>query len=211
MMRLRRNASVLAIATALMLSATGCGGDAEPKAEPTDARTSATPTPTEPTSTEPTPTEPAWQKNYTQEQVKTYNAALARWESYETRSEPMWAAGKATTRAEAFFKQYFPSPLWQKELERLRLYAANDVAVSGVPTVYWSKPTLVTKNNLNVEIQQCVDFSDVVTTQDGEQVEGNKWTTTPHLRVISLSKPEGYDWLIYSYGDPEGKKKKCTP
>jgi hypothetical protein len=209
MMRLRRNASILAITTALLLSATGCGGGDEPTAEPTaePTETSTSDTPTE----SPSPTESAWEDKYTKKQLDGYEAALTRWEIYETRSEPIWASGKATERAEPFFKQYFPSPLWQKELERLRLYAANNVTVSGTPTVYWSKPTRVTKNLLNVEIQQCVDFSDVVTTQRGEQVAGNRWTTTPHLRVISLSKPEGYDWLIYSYGDPEGKKKKCTP
>jgi hypothetical protein len=205
MKRLRRNATAVLTATAFMLGAAACGGeDNDPQAEPTSPTTSSS-------ASETTPTEPAWVDDYAKKQLDAYEAALARWEIYESRSEPIWSSGKATDRAEPFFKQYFPSPLWQTELERLRLYAANDVTVSGTPTVYWSKPTLVTKNLLNVEIQQCVDFSDVVTTQRGEQVEGNKWTTTPHLRVISLSKPEGYDWLIYSYGDPEGKKKRCTP
>jgi hypothetical protein len=201
-MRLRGNASVVLVTAVLMLGTAACGKDDDnPKAEPTDPAISASPT----------PTAPAWQKKYTQKQIEGYEAALARWETYESRAEPIWEAGRVTDRAEPFFKQYFPSPAWQLELERLKLHEANDVKVSGTPTVYWSRPRLITRDGLNVEIEQCVDFSDVATTQGGAQVKGNKWTTTPHLRGLSLSKPKGYDWLIYSYGDSEGKKQRCTP
>ena len=115
MMRLRRNASVLAVATALMLSATGCGGDDVPTAEPTETTTSATPT----ESTSPTETDRAWQDKYTEAQLDAYEAALARYETYEDRTEPIWSEGKATDRAEALFKQYYPSPLWQGQFRLL--------------------------------------------------------------------------------------------
>jgi hypothetical protein len=186
-----------------MLGAAACGGEDDPQTEPTNPATSASPR-------EPTSAASPWEKRYSKKQLQAYESALVRWETYENRSSPIWEAGEATVQAEELFMQYFPSPAWQAELERLKLLAANDVTVSGTPTVYWSKPRLITKDGLSVEIEQCVDFSEVVTTQRGEQVMGNRWTTTPHLRVLSLSKPKGYDWLIYSYGDPEGKKQKCT-
>lgn len=210
----RRLALAALSATLLATTAACSGGDDDPETapSPSSSPTTQSPSPTEPTEpAEPSSTQAAWQDRYTDAQLDAYEAALSRYEEYETRSEPIWAEGEVTDRAEALFKQYFPSPVWQQEFERLKLYAANDVTVAGLPTVYWSKPARITKDGLNVEIQQCVNFADVVTTQDGEQAQGNKWKTTPHLRVMSLSNPEGYDWLIYSYGDPDGEKKPCTP
>lgn len=206
MMRLRRNASTLAVATALMLSATGCGGDAEPTAGPTETTTSATP----PEST--SPTEPAWEDKYTKRQLDGYEAALSRWETYESRSEPIWASGVATDRAEAFFKQYLPSPSWQAQFRLLQSYEQGDVTRRGTADVYWSKAKSISMNGLNVEIEQCVDYRPIVTEQNGREAQRPKWALQPNLRTITLSKPKGYDWLIYRIVDASsGKSRPCEP
>lgn len=85
---IRRTLSTLAALTlaGALAACSDAAKDPEPKA--TDSTTSAAPTPT--------PTEPTWQDAYTEKQLMGYEAALQRWESYLNRSEPIWAAGKAT-------------------------------------------------------------------------------------------------------------------
>jgi hypothetical protein len=207
MMRLRRNATAVFAIGSLMLGAAGCGGEDEPapNAEPTISGS-----PTEPT--EPTSTAPAWESKYTDVQLEAYEAALARWETYENRSEPIWAEGKATERAEAFFKQYFPSPQWQGYYNRLVTYEQVDVQIEGLADVHWSKPKSVSKDGRSVVIDQCVDYTTITTTQRGELAQPVKWQQRPNLRTINLEKPEGHDWLIYGVTDATGgKARPCEP
>lgn len=175
--------------------------DPEPKA--TDSTTSA----------EPTPTEPAWEDKYSEKQLRAYEAALQRWESYLNRSEPIWAAGKATPQAEDLFKEYFPDPDWRSVFAQLKTYEQVDVTTKGQAEVFWSKAKDISKDGLNVTLEQCVNYSAAVTTQRGEVVEGETWGTQPRIREIQLSKPEGYGWLIYSLKDATSKKrpKRCDP
>lgn len=205
MRRFHKNTCAALGAVVFMLGAAACGGG-DPKSDPSPSPTVST----SPASS-PSPTSDAWKAQYGPAQVKAYDAALARWNEYEQQSEPIWARGKATQAAASLFKEYFPSPAWQGEYRRLNSYEQSDVKVVGTPKVYWSKAKSVAGNGLSVEILQCVDFSDVKVTQAGKPAKTSKWTTTPHLRALSLSKPKGYDWLVYSYGDPEGGKQKCTP
>jgi hypothetical protein len=191
-----------AVSVAACLVLVGCAADGDPSGDSTNGAVSSTP------SLSPTD-EPEWRDEYTEAQLAAYEEALDRWMTYEQRSAPIWAAGKATPAARELFEEFFASPLLQAELDRLRLNSENGVEITGVPTVYWSKPSTITKSGLRVDILQCLDFSPVTTTQNGAEVKGNRWKTTPHLLAISLSKPKGYGWLIYSYGDPRGGKKKC--
>jgi hypothetical protein len=206
-MMLRRAASVAVVLGTLVVAA-ACGGDDHP---PTNSPgPDASESPTEPT--EPTSTAPAWEKKYTEKQLDAYEAALTRWETYENRSEPIWAEGKATARAEAFFKQYFPSPVWQGYFRRLQSYESADVKVEGTPGVYWSKPKSISDNGLNVEIEQCVDYTQGKTTQAGKPTQVPGWVKKPNLRTITLSKPKGYEWLIYGVVDASsGKARPCAP
>lgn len=202
----------LAVATvwiALLATTAACGGgDDEPEAEPsTTAPTTQSPSPTEPS-----PTETAWQDKYTDAQLDAYEAALARYQEYETRSEPIWAAGKATDRAEALFKQYFPSPLWQGRFRVLSDYEQVDVQIKGLADVYWSRAMSVSDTGLSVVINQCVDYTTVKVTQRGEAAQPVKWQQEPNLRTLTLEKPEGSDWLIYGVVDASsGKPRPCTP
>ncbi|MGK2878541.1 MAG: hypothetical protein ACSLFF_08205, partial [Solirubrobacterales bacterium] len=100
--------SVVTVLAVLTMTA-ACGGNDGP--EPLPPVTSSPSSPS--TSTSPAPTTPAWQSKYTKEQIAEYEAALDRWSTYEQRSEPIWAAGKATPAAEALFKKFFLNAIGQ--------------------------------------------------------------------------------------------------
>jgi hypothetical protein len=200
---IRRTLSTLAALT-LAAGLTACSDDKkDPEPRATDSTTSA----------EPTPTEPAWEDAYTEKQLDGYKAALQRWESYLDRSEPIWAAGKATPQAEDLFKEYFPDPIWRSVYSQLKTYEQVDVKSEGQAEVYWSRAKEISDTALSVTIEQCVNYSTGMATQGGKVVEPEKWATEPRLRTISLSKPKGYGWLIYELHDETSKKrpKKCEP
>lgn len=209
---LRRYATTGAALTALALFTTACAGDSDPETAPTDAPlSSATGGTSEPTTTSPTPTlEPgSWESKFSATQLEAYEAALQRWESYESRSEPIWAKGEATPAAEKLFKEFFPHPAWMDYWERLQGYQQISVKVSGTPAVYWSKAKSVSASGRSVQVQQCVDYAPVERTQDGNEI--SRPAPKPQLRTIFLSQPAGYNWLIYGVKElVDGKPKPCT-
>lgn len=207
MMTLRRIAVAIVLVALLATTSACVGADDEPKATPSS---SSTYTSSSPSPIEPSPTETAWQDKYTEAQLDAYQAALSRYQEYETRSEPIWAEGKATDRAGALFKQYFPSPLWQGRLRTLSQYEQVDVQIEGVPDVYWSRAKSISVTGKSVVIDQCVDYTTVSVTQRGEPAPPVKWQQKPNLRTITLEKPEGFDWLVYGVIDASsGKARPC--
>lgn len=209
MLSLRRIA-VTTVSIALLATTAACGGgDDEPEATPTS---SSAPTTQGPSPARPSPTETAWQDQYAPAQLDAYEAALSRYEEYETRSEPIWAAGEATDRAEALFKQYYPSPLWQGQDRLLSSYQQGGVTRIGLADVYWSRAKSISDTGLSVVINQCVNYGPIVTEQNGKEAERPEWALKPNLRTINLEKPEGSDWLIYGVVDASsGKARPCTP
>ncbi|MEO5665264.1 MAG: hypothetical protein ABIR39_18520 [Nocardioides sp.] len=208
----RRYATAGVALAALALFTTACAGDRDPETAPSDAPpSSATGSTSEPTTTSPTPTlDPgSWESKFSAAQLEDYEAALQRWESYESRSEPIWAKGKATPAAEKLFKEFFPHPAWMDYWERLQGYGQINVRVSGTPTVYWSKAKSVGASGRSVQVQQCVDYTRVQRTQDGNEI--SRPAPKPQLRTIFLSQPEGYGWLIYGVKElVDGKPKPCA-
>lgn len=198
-----RRIAVTTVLIALLGTAACGGGDDEPEATPSS---SSTPTTQSPSPTEPSPTETAWQDKYTDAQLAGYDDALSRYQEYETRSEPIWAEGKATDRAEALFKQYFPSPLWQGRLRTLSQYEQVNVQIDGLAEVYWSEAKSISDSGRSVVIDQCVDYTTATVTQRGEPAPPVKWQQRPNLRTITLEQPKGYDWLIYGVVDASGGK-----
>ncbi len=208
-MRFTRRLATATATVALLATTTACGGgDDEPEGTPS----SSTPTTQSPSPTEPSPTETAWQDTYTEAQLDAFEAALSRYREYETRSEPIWAEGKATDRAEALFKQYFPSPLWQGQDRLLSSYEQGGVTRTGLADVYWSRAKSISDSGLSVVVNQCVDYGPIITEQNGKEAERPAWALKPNLRTISLEKPEGSDWLIYGVVDASsGKARPCKP
>lgn len=205
-----RRITVTSVSLALIATSSACaGGDDEP--EPT-ASSSSAPATQSPSPTKPSSTETVWQDEYTGSQIDRYEAALSRFRDYETRSEPIWAEGEATDRAEALFMQYFPSPLWQGRLRMLSSYQQVDVQVEGLADVYWSRAKSISDSGLSVVIDQCVDYATIRVTQRGEAAQPVAWQQKPNLRTITLERPEGSDWLIYGVVDASsGKPRPCTP
>jgi hypothetical protein len=211
---LRRYAAAAIVLSALALSTAACAGDGDPESTPTDGLTrSATESTSEPT-TAPTPTKDpdAWKSKFSPAQLEAYDTALQRWESYESRSEPLWAKGRATPSAERLFKEFFPHPSWRGYLDRLETYEEVEVKSDGLASVYWSEAKSISKEGRSVQIVQCVDYTTIQGTQRGEPVTRPGWLEKPQLRKIYLSKPEGYDWLIYGVVDAAtGKSAPCKP
>ncbi len=207
----RRHAVAVVGVCALGLLASACGGDAPAEPVPTSSTSSSTdgsPSAT-PTSSSPTSDPDAWRADFSAAQLEAYDAALARWDAYEARSEPIWAAGRATPAAEKLFKEFFPHPVWNEYWEQLKGYAAIDVSVAGTPQVLWSKAQSVSTSRTSVEIKQCVDYTPVVRTQAGEPI--SRPQPKPQTRTIVLNRPEGYDWLIYAVEElVQGKPKPCA-
>jgi hypothetical protein len=213
----RRHTVALVGVCALGLIASACGGDGPADPVPTSSPSpstvdgsSATPTPSLPTS------DPdAWRSDFTSAQLDAYDAALARWDAYEARSEPIWAAGRATPAAESLFKEFFPSPIWNDQLEQLRIYERYQVRIAGTPTVLWSRARSIGRAGSAVEIVQCVDYASTTTTQNGDPTEPIRSRKTPVAREISLSRPKGFDWLIYGINATPGnggkKDRPCDP
>ena len=211
---LRRFATVCVALAALALFATACAGDSDPETAPTDGATSSATDSTPEPATEPNPTKDpdAWRAKFDAAQLEAYDTALQRWESYESRSEPIWAKGQATPAAEKLFKAFFPHPAWRGYLDRLQTYEEVEVKSEGLASVYWSKAKSISKQGNSVQIVQCVDYTTIQGTQRGEPVTRPTWLEKPQLRKLFLSKPEGYDWLIYGVVDATtGKFAPCKP
>lgn len=209
----RRYALTVTVLSVLAISTAACAGN-DPETAPTDAPTSsATHSTSEPT-TDPTPTtDPdAWRAKFSPAQLEAYDTALQRWETYESRSEPIWAKGEATPAAEKLFKEYFPHPAWRGYLDRLETYEEVEVKSEGLASVYWSKAGSISKQGNSVQIVQCVDYTTIHGTQRGEPVTRPAWLEKPQLRKLFLSRPDGYDWLIYGVVDAQtGKSAPCKP
>jgi hypothetical protein len=205
-MRLRTVAAILTSAV-LVLGLAACGGgDDKSAAEPGDPTTSASPG-------QPTSTAPAWAKKYDESQLAAYRAALARWDEYGARAEPIWSRGKATPAARAFFREYLPSPLWEAEYRQLQDLEKAGITLRGRAKVYWSKPRKISHNGLNVTIEQCIDPTGQTGWQDGKELDRAAWSLTPRLRTVHLSKPDGQDWVIYDQPSAPSKSKppRCRP
>ena len=204
---------------ALAAFGTACAAEIDPETAPTDGPAStATGSASEPT----TPTAPtsisesdAWESEFSADQLEDYGDALQRWESYESRSEPIWAKGEATPAAEKLFKEFFPHPIWMGQFEQLETYEKYEVQISGTPDVLWSRAKRIGDAGGAVEIEQCVDYRSTTTTQYGEVTKPIESRQTPVLREITMSRPKGYDWLIYAINASPGaggkKDKPCDP
>lgn len=208
---LRRSIISAVALGALALTAAACGGDDEPETLPSPT-TSTSGSPTQ----SPTPTAPAWQSKFTEEQLAEYNDALDRWSTYEQRSEPIWAVGKATPAAQALFKEFFLNP--DAQFQALQTYEQNKIKTEGTPQIYWSMATAISdpkkaaSKGMATTIQQCVDYRNRTVTANGKPSDLKKKFQRPLIREISMTKLGGTTWLIAGVDDlSDGKAKPCDP
>jgi len=192
-----------------MLAACGGGDPSAGPSPSTPVSSSLAPTTPAPTSTSPSQSE-AWRSHFNAAQLRAYDAALQRWEDYESRSEPIWAKGKATAAAKALFMQYYPSPAWVGVWNTLQTYQQAKVKIVGLPKVYWSRGKSITAAASDVVIDQCLDYMPVQRTQDGQAIQPPN--PKPQLRIVELYKAPGHDWLVRSVTTSTDKKfRPCEP
>lgn len=198
----KKHAFATAVFAALMFTS-ACENDTG--AQPLPPGESSTPAPT---TASPSPTRPAWESTYTSQQLRTYEAALRRYQEYETQAEPVWRAGKANARTERFFKKYFFA--WPNQQRRLATYEEVEVRTFGLGRTLSSRPTRIIASGgdggQSVTIRQCVDFNTTRTTQYGKVTK--KFTTKPQVRIVTLSRfnrPEAA-WMISDLQTSLGKR-----
>lgn len=163
----------------LSLGLTGCQNDNQPDPIPEATET------TSPVASETTEPTPSWEGKYNEKEVQAYKDALARWEEYETRSEPIWAKGKATPAAQELFKEYWST--WAPVFLRLQTYEENGLAVSGTADVLTSKASLIDlTGQKRVIIKQCVDPSPITVSENGKDDPPGK--QSPYIRTITLDQ-----------------------
>ena len=121
---------------------------------------------------------------------------------------------RPTLRAEALFRQYFPAPNWQAQLEKLQTYEEAQVRVTGLPSVQWSRAARIKIGGTtgSVSITQCVDYLTAQLSQYDEPIEKEPVFQRPVLRTIVLGQPADQPWLIYELSEPTAKNaKRCDP
>ena len=175
-----RNWLLAAVTFAGLVLTSACQNEAQP--EPLPPAESSNTTAVTP---RPSPTQaPAWESKYTPRQLRAYEAALHRYEEYETKSEPIWRAGKANARTERFFKEFFFS--WANQQRILTTYEQVEVRSFGLGRTLSSRPTRIVFSNEgeSVTIRQCVDFNKTRITQYGKRVK--QVTNKPQVRIVTL-------------------------
>jgi len=198
-----RSRILVAATFAGLVLTSACRTEAGPEPLP-PAESSTTVAPTPPPDSTPAP---AWESKYTPRQLRAYEAALRRYQEYETRSEPIWRAGRATPQTRAFFREYFLG--WFNQQRLLATYERVKVRTFGLGRTLSSRPTRIAASGgdgQSVTIRQCVDFNTTHTTQYGKRVK--QVTQRPQVRIITLSRfdrPEA-PWIITKLNNSQGKR-----
>jgi hypothetical protein len=184
-----------AVAVALLATVAGCGGD-ETEADPLPPTPSTT-SPT-PSSTETTPAAPAgWEDDFTEDQLRAYDAALIRWQRYIELTNEIYRKGKDTPEARAVLKGY--NLLWQRDIVTLaQTYDEGGLRleVPSMPLWTMAKSVDVTKDGAGtVFITQCTDYSQVRYTRNGKVLKNKpRHLVTP--LTIHMTKPDGHGWMF---------------
>jgi hypothetical protein len=202
---LRRTVAIATALAGLTLTA-ACGGNDDPETLPPATTSPSSSSP----AISPTPTTPAWESKFTKDQLAEYERALDRWTTYEQRSEPIWASGKATPAAEALFKEFFLNASGQ--YHTLQTYELAKVKTEGTPKIYWSKATSISDpkkagtRGMSTVIQQCVNYRSRTVTAMGKPSELAKKFQRPLIREISMIKVGNVTWRIAGVDDLSDRK-----
>ena len=183
----------LIAAASLALAATlaGCGGDDEPKADPTPTK-SATPS----SSATSTP-EPTWDDKYSPAQLKRYRGARDRWLEFWRFYTEAARRGVDAPGVKSGFEQYSMSPLGEYS-NFLDTYVRGGARMEVPPEVLWTSATKIGKDT--VDFRYCLDNTNIRITVDGKVTPQKK----PYLveRTIRMRKTSR-GWLKERYLNDE--------
>ncbi|MEJ7831858.1 MAG: hypothetical protein WKF79_03010 [Nocardioides sp.] len=191
-----RLAQVLAGGVAAAMVLAGCSEDTDPGPTagpaPTATVTSPSLTPSQ------SPTTPAWQSKYTDDELAIYEDALARQLEYFEKKNAIYKAGKDTPEAREVFREY--SLLWPGLVAELaESYDQRGLRIVRPPTPLSTRMVSINMNEDgtgSLLMSQCTDYSDILVTQNGEELSGTKPDHLITALTINMSKPEGRDWML---------------
>jgi hypothetical protein len=193
--RARTHLSVVVI-TALLGSATlaGCEGS--------DVGPSPTATQSSPV---PTAESPAWERKYDDVELEFYREAIQRADAYETKAQPMWAAGKATQAAKELFQDNLLT--WRVAWARLNTYEKQGIKIARAPKVLSSEADsikLLRGVAGETKILRCVDATDLGGTINGEPLQ--EGTNEPVVQRITAVRDDAGAWR---FSDFDTTDKSC--
>jgi len=182
---------VAATTLALVVTLTGCG-DSDPKSDPTPSPTVAP--------TTPAPTSASWRDKYTSAQLKRYDAALGRWQSFWTQTNAVKQKGIDTPGVKAMYEEYSMTAVGDYAVFK-NSYADHGARIEVPPVALWARAREI--GTSWVVIEQCTDYSKVRVTVNGDPVPQRG----PDRRfvVVKMSKPQGHDWMKAPSKDEGGK------
>lgn len=182
-----------AAAAFLLAASAGCSdSEADPIPE---ASTSVSPSQTPTTTPVKTGGPPAgWEKKFTQRQLNTYDAALARWTRFSELNDSIYQKGKNTRQARAALREY--DLFSQRNIKILgETFDKGGVRQVGSAEAQWSYAKTVKTNR--VVLIQCLDYSNLRYTKRGKVMRNRpKHLVTP--LVVRMTKPDDRNWMFES-------------
>lgn len=150
-----------ACALGLMTQLAGCGGpDDQPPSNPPNP----TPVPT-------TSATPAWESTYGKWELARYREAVLWVESFEAKSRPIWAQGRATASAKELFQDTLLA--WQPIWSQLKTYDKQGIRIARGPTVLTTVADsikILEDGGAEVLLSRCTDQTDLGGSQNGQPV-----------------------------------------
>lgn len=192
---LMKRTLIAATTFALAGALAGCGGDDEPKADPTPTQ-SSTPTAT------PTP-EPTWDDKYGPAQLKRYEAARGVWLEYWDFYIEIARKGADTPSVQRGFEKYSLNPLGERS-EFLDTYVRGGARMEVPPVVLWTSASKIGRTT--VIFNYCLDYTDARITTNGQVTQ----ISDPSRRLIEVQMEKTSEgWKKRGYVN--SGVKACTP
>lgn len=141
-----------ACALGLITQLTGCSG---PDDQPPSNPPKPTPVPT-------TSTAPAWESTYGKQELTRYREAVLWVESFEAKSRPIWARGRATASAKELFQDSLLA--WQPIWSQLKTYEKQGIKIERGPIVLTTVADsikLLDDGAAEVLLSRCTDQTDL--------------------------------------------------
>ncbi len=197
--RVRSRAAVSA-SLALLLTLAACGSDQPepiPPAPPSESNSAATSSPSSTETDKPSGVPAGWEEEFSDRQLRAYQAALSRWERYRRGTGPIYAEGKNTPAARRFLRR---SDLrWREQIGIL-----EGIEQAGLREIRPPEPLRSRAQSVEfgqdgtgtVVITQCTDYTAMRWERNGSVEKGLKPNTLVTPLVIQMEKPAQRNWML---------------
>lgn len=204
----RRGFAAALAGVGVLLASAACGSDDPEPLPPPSTSSSATSTSPAPAETEDTGGPPSgWKEDFSNRQLRAYQAALASLERYDRGAGPIYAEGKDTPAARRFFRSNDLEP--QKRIELIQGIERAGIHEVRAAEPLWTKVKSVTlrpDGTGTVLITQCVDYTRLRWEHDnGRPVKGLKPKTLVTPLTVQMDKPNAESEWLYANSQVSGK------